>query len=334
MKNQISVRQLCVTGFAALLAPAAAAAGLDWRGALLAVPVVMLAVWLAAGAAGRDGGLLGGLSRGWRGVLALVYLGWGLLAAGTGLALCGQRLAASAGGGTFWLTVLAALPVLWLAAGKPEAFARAGEIFYLVMLAVMIAIVLLGAGQAEWKYLWKETGRIGTSFVTAAGVGCLGVYAVLLWNGKEKGETGRWVRWSCAGGLALAVMAALTVGSLSPALAGAVERPFFVMTVGLGQTARTEALAACLWLAADTAFAGLMLQSGRALWGEVCKSGGGKWTGAALTAAALGLALWEERRGAPEELVKGALAWGGLVLGAGVPGAVQLLGRKRGEGDK
>lgn len=79
MDNRISARQLCVAAFTGLLAPAAAAAGGDWRGALLAVPVVVLAVWAGCAAAARPGGLSALLRHGWGKVLALLYIVWGVL---------------------------------------------------------------------------------------------------------------------------------------------------------------------------------------------------------------------------------------------------------------
>lgn len=329
MNNRISARQLCVAGFTGLLSLSAAAAGLDWRGALLAIPAVSLAMCAAASAAERNGGLLKGVSGGLGKALAVIYIGWGVFAAGTALALCGQRMSGAGGqSGPFWPTLLAAVPVLWLAAGKAEAFARAGEIFYLAMLAVVAFVALLGAGQVEWKWLMAEGESVWRSLFTAAGIGCMGVYAVLLWNGKRAGERKRWAVWPAAGAAVLALLSALTVGSLSPALAAHVERPFFVMTVGLGRTARTEALVAMLWLAADVTLLGLLLQTCRGLWRDVLGLPGGKWAGIALTAAATALALWGERAWNAEELLRTAVPAGGLLLGGAAPVLLFLLGKK------
>lgn len=327
MSNQISARQLCAAGFTGLLSLSAAAAWVDWRGALLALPVVVLAVWAAASAGERNGGALKG--RGGR-PLAILYIMWGVFVAGTALALCGERMSEAGGqGGPFWPTVLAALPVFWLAVGKPEAFARAAEIFYLAMLAVLVFIVLLGMGQVETRWLLAPAGNLTRSVLTAAGIGCTGVYAVVLWNGRGKGEQGRILSWTAAGGLVLAGMAALTVGSLSPALANAVEQPFFLMTVGLGRTARVESLVGLLWLAADVTFLGLVLQSSRGLWRDVLGLSGEKWAGAGFAAAALGVALYLERFGNPNALLRDVIPLGGLVLGGAAPFLLLILGKKR-----
>lgn len=329
MSNEISARQLCVAGLTGLLSLSAAAAGIDWRGALLAAPVVVLAVWAASAAARRSGGLLGGGEGWWRKPLALLYIMWGVFTAGTALALCGQRLGAAAGGGdTFWMTVLAVLPVLWLAVSKPEAFARAAEILYLVMAVTVAAVVLLGAGQVELKYLLAPGEGLWSSAGTAVGLGCLGIYPVLLWNGKGQRETKRWLGWSAAGALVLAVLSALTVGSLSHGLAEQVERPFFLMTVGLGHTSRVEALVAMLWLTADVTLAGLLIHGCRGLWGDVLGLRGEKSVGALLTAAVLALALWEESFAGPEGLLRTVLPIGGAVLGGAMPVLLCLFGKR------
>lgn len=328
MSNQISARQLCAAGFTGLLS-LYTAAWIDWQGALLAVPVVALAALAAFSGGKQAGGLLknpGGKA------LALLYIIWGLFLAGTALALCGARISDAGGqSGPLWPTVLAALPVLWLAAGKPEAFARASEIFYLVMLAALAFIALLGAGQVELRWVLAAGSDIFDSFVTAAGIGCTGVYAVLLWNGEGDGEGRRFLRWSTAGALVLAGMTAFTVGSLSPAIAGSVERPFFLMTVGLGQTARVESLAALVWLAADVTFLGLVLQSCRGLWQDVLGLEGENLAGAGFAAAALGLALTLERFGDLEALLRDVIPLGGLILGGIAPVLLWSLGKKGNE---
>lgn len=322
MNNRVSARQLCTAGFTGLLSLSAAAAWVDWRGALLAVPPVMLAMYAAVSAGKRSGGML----RGKAGKpLALIYIIWGVFLTGTALALCGSRMSA-AGGQTepFWRTILVSLPVFWLAMGKPEAFARAAELFYLAMLVVLAFVFLLGAGQVRWPWLLAGGEDLVRSTVTAIGLGCTGVYAVLLWNGGEKG---RFLRWTAASGLVLAGMAALTVGSLSPALTGTVDRPFFLMTVGLGRTARVEALTALLWLSADVTLSGLLAQAVRGLWRDVLELNGEKWVGAGFTAAALGLALGLEKLGAAERLFREIVPLGGLVLGAAVPALLWGCGK-------
>ena len=326
MNNQISARQLCAAGFAGLLS-LFAGAWVDWRGAVLAVPVVVLSMCAALYGARQAGGLLknpGGRP------MALLYIVWGVFLAGTALALCGQRMSEAGGqGGPFWPTILTALPVFWLAAGKPEAFARAAEIFYLALLAVLAFIFLLGVKQVEGRWLLAAGEDLGPSVLTAAGLGCCGVYAVLLWNGQGEKGAQRWLSWTAAGGLVLAGMAALAAGSLSPAQAGTVERPFFLMTVGLGETARVESLVALLWLAADVTFLGLVLQCCRGLWRDVLGLRGEKWAGLAFAAASMGTALCLGAFGRPEELLKEVIPLGGLISGGVLPVLLWTSGRRQ-----
>ena len=285
MNNQISARQLCAAGFTGLLS-LFAAAWVDWRGALLAIPVVVVSMYAAFSAAKQAGGLLknpGGRP------LALLYIIWGVFLAGTLLALCGQRIS------------------------------EAGGIFYLAILAVLAFILLLGVKQVEGRWLLAAGEDLGSSVLTAAGLGCCGVYAVLLWNGQGKDEGRQWLSWTAAGGLVLAGMAALTAGSLSPALAGTVERPFFLMTVGLGKTARVESLVALLWLIADVTLLGLVLQACRGLWRDVLALRAEKWAGIGFAAASLGTALCLERFGRPVELLREVVPLGGLLFGSAAP---------------
>lgn len=329
MNNRISARQLCAAGFTGLLSLSAAAAGTDWRGALLAVPAVLLAVWAASSAARCKGGLLVGLRSGWGKLLAILYIMWGLFTAGTVLTLCGKRMEMAVGREDFfWLPVLAALPVLCLAMSRPEAFARAAEIFYLVMLAAVAAVLVLGADQVEAQYLLAPGEGLGPSFLTTAGLGCLWIYAVLLWNGKGEGEEARWLGWSAAGAAVLAALSAFTVGTLSPALAEQKNGAFFLAAVGLGRTARTEALVAMVWLTADVTLAGLLLQACRGAWSNALGFRDRRWVGAALTAAAFGAALLEEAFGEPEELLRTVLPIGSLILGGAIPLLMRMTGKR------
>lgn len=329
MKNGISARQLAVASFTGLLSPAAAAAGLDWRGAVLAVPVVLAAAWCWS-RLGRGSGGWTGRWTGWAGKgLALLYVLWGLALAGAALGSAGSRITAPEGQGAGWVTALLWLSVLWMVRGKPAAFARAAEIFYLAMGAALVLVLLFGGAQVEERWLLAG-GELWSSFLTAAGVGCCGVAALLLWDGGEEGETRRWIPWSGAGAVVTALLAAVTVGVLSPALAAAQTRPFFVMSVGLGKTARVEGLVSAVWLLADVTLAGLFLQCCRRLWGVISPHGAriAPWV---LGLAALGAGLWLQGTGLAEAWLRGVLPLGGLVLGGVVPALACLCqkGRKR-----
>ena len=52
-------------------------------------------------------------------------------------------------------------------------------------------VTLLALRPLEVAYLFREGAGFWSSIRTAAGIGCLSIYAVLLWNGEGTGETKR-----------------------------------------------------------------------------------------------------------------------------------------------
>lgn len=321
MKNRLSVRQLAVASFTGLLAPASAIAGMDWRGALLAIPLLLAAAccW----------GKLGDWTSGWNTpawrFLTIIYIVWVVLFAGSTLAASAERITAPQNNGVEWAAVLIGVLALWLAAIKPDAFGRAAEIFYLAVGATLIFVLLFGGVQIKPERLFANTGEFWNGFLAAAGVGCCGVAGVLLRDG-ESGST-KWVGWSGAFGIALMLMSAVTTGVLSPTLAAAQERPFFLMTVGLGQTARVEGLISAVWLLAEMTLLGLLLQCGRKLWRVL----GLKWVRAAppvLSLLMLACALWFIRTEKSGAWIRERLPIWGLLLGGAFP-ALGLFGTKQ-----
>lgn len=325
----MSARQLAVASFTGLLAPAAAVAGLDWRGAVLAVPVVLLAAWCWR--------RLGDWTSGWRGLgwklPTLIYIVWLLLFAGTVLAASAERVTAPEGRGVEWVALLVALPALWLAVVKPAVFGRAAEIFYLAVGAALVFVLVFGGMQVKLGRLLEDTEGFWMGFAAAAGVGCCGIVGVLLWDDRGEREKTKWGRWSGALTVALALMSGVTTGVLSPALASEQERPFFVMTVGLGQTARVEGLVSASWLLADVTLLGLLLQCGKKLWRVL----GLKWERGVpwvLAAAVVGIALWFLRAGRSGAWLRGVVPVLGLLLGGVFPlmGLLCAKWRKRKKG--
>jgi hypothetical protein len=124
-------------------------------------------------------------------------------------------------------------------------------------------------------------------------------------------------------------MRAVTAGVLGPTLARSQARPFFLMTVGLGQTARVEGLLAAVWLLADITLAGLMLQCGKRLWsGMGLRETNGTWVAALVV---LGVALLLNRMGNVEFWIQTVLPGMGLIFGGGVPALSCLLRRRNGD---
>lgn len=327
MKNGVSARQLAVASFTGLLAPAAVVAGMDWLGAVLAVPVVLAAAW-CWNALGKRGDWVARW-KGWSGAfLTLLYIMWFFALGGAVLGRAGARMTVPDGNGAGWVVLLVWVPVLYLAKGKPAAFARAAEIFYLVMGTALVLTLVFGVDQIEPRWLLRGSGTVWGSFLVAAGTGCIGVTALLLWDGGEKEETFRWVPWSGAAACAAALMSVVTTGVLSPVLAVEQERPFFVMSVGLGETARIEGLVSAVWLLADVTLLGLLLQCARKLWvaAGLPWAKGAPWVCALVV---LGLGVWLRDGKLAGRLLREVLPVAGLILGGAVPALACIWGKCR-----
>ena len=310
--------------FTGLLAPAAAVAGMDWRGALAAIPVVLAAAWCWCGLGKWVGGWVGAK---WK-LPTFIYIMWGILLSGAVLASAAERVTAPAGRGVEWVALLLAVPVFCLVKGKAAVFGRTAEIFYLAMIAVLAFVLVFGGAQIRFGRLLEPTGEFWSALLAAAGIGCSGVAAVLLWDGDGGMDRPKWMRWSGGEAVALLLMSVVTVGVLSPALAAQQERPFFVMTVGLGQTARVEGLVSAAWLLSEVTLCGLLLQCGRKLWGAM----GFGWKRGApwvLTVAAAGAALCFLKSGESVRWLCRILPVGGLVLGGVLPAVYSLWARWR-----
>lgn len=319
MKGQASSRQLAVAAFTGLLSFSAATAGEDWRGALLAVPVI-LAVARCWERLGKD--WMSRLGRPAQTALGLLYAAWAVVLSGAILAAAGSRITAPAGRDIGWAVALLWAPVLLLTRKSCSAYGRAAEIFYLAMLAAVTFVLVMGARQIRPERLLKPSDGFWTSVVTASGVGCSAVAAVILWRGNEKEGRPRWFAWSGSLAALTLLMRVVTVGVLGPTLAGEQERPFFLMAVGLGQTARVEGLVGAIWLLADITLAGLLMQCGKCVW----MLPGKNWSSWVLPIAGLGTSLLLSRTGVTGFCLEEVLPIVGLVLGGAVPVAYCLGG--------
>ena len=325
MKEELSARQLGVAAFTGLLAPATATAGLDWRGALLAVPVVLTAAgcWKALS---REGDWTDGWKGWWGKGLASLYIMWAILLGGAVLGRAGARMTVPVESGAGWVALLVWVPMAWLGLGRLGVFGRGAEIFYLGMLAALAFTLGFGAAQMEPGWLLKESGTFWKSLLCAAGTGCFGVMMPLLWERKDGDGTRQWFWWSGGFALVTAAMSVVTNGVLSPMLAAEQERPFFIMTVGLGRTARVEGLVSSVWLLADVTLVGMLLQCCQKLWNAVWEKRGSccAWI-CAFGILAVGVLLRDGE--AAGVLLRGLLPVAGLVLGGVVPAAACLAKR-------
>lgn len=344
-EDNISRTQLMALLWAGLMAPAAellptlllpdAGRG-AWLAAALAAPLVLAAGWLLDRLAGEDG-----LSRGFVELLGpvpgrlllLIYIMWGELLLVLRLRLCAQRLLASGErDGALWFFLLGVAAVLlWIGRGKLAAFARAGQIFLVLLLAAAGAVLVLSLSQARLERLLPLGWEPGLLRAAASAAGAMGwgLFAAFLTGqvrdqGERKGW--HWLFWGAGGCLLLALAQAVILGNLGEGLAGRLDNPFFTLAKSMGVEGafqRVESVASALWTFADLTMAGLILFALQAMAGELFSRERPGWVpwaavllgaGAALTAfSGAGQAEWWGRKVVPP---------GGLLLGLAVPAAL------------
>lgn len=264
-RHALSLRQVLAAVTLAGLSMGAAQAGqMDWKWSLVGVAVsVPLLTWVMV----RVG--KGPVYQGVYGVvLTAVYTSWSALTQGHVLRQAASRLEITGGsqGVLGWMILLLALPVAWMSWGKPAAFFRGGEIYWMVLVAVLVAVGLLAIPQVNVSYLWPQGEGGWTSAVTAAGTVAVAawvlpyIYKVSPQRREGVGAVGRWLL--LLGVLAVG-LAALTRGILGNGAAG-LSQPFFVTTGVMGESARTEGLLSALWLICDLVWAGLLTR----VWGS------------------------------------------------------------------
>ena len=280
-KDRISQTQLCALLWAGLMAPAAellpavtlpiAGRG-AWLSALAALPVLLLLGWMLAKLSRGPGGLAGAIRRGLgpvfgRAVLVL-YLIWGELLLALRLRLCAQRLIASGErDGSLWFFLpVAALLVLWMARGKLDAFARAGQVFLAMLILTAGVVLALALFQTQPEHLlplwWNDAVPALQAAVPLLGILGYGVYAGFLLGDTQLSHKRRdWVLWGGGGCLLLAAEQLVVIGNLGPELAQRLSSPFFALakSVGVeGAFQRVESIIAALWTFADVSLLGVL----------------------------------------------------------------------------
>lgn len=283
--DKISMRQLLVLLFAALLsptihalpaAPAAVAGEGGWLSSLVALPVGLAMCWVTltllrglpegTGLAGAMHITLGPvLGR----IVLAVYLLWGILELAAGVRLCGARILSTGYTNAPLLLYMVLLlgAVLWITRGRLAAFARAGEIFYLILSITLGVVLLLAAFHIEAENLFP----IWTEDVPAVLASSLSVLSVLgtavlgaFLDGtvtRRKSDKSRALRWTAAACLMLTGLQIVNLGNFGPALIARLEQPFFMMVrdIGVhGAFQRAESVIMAVWVLSDLVFAGLI----------------------------------------------------------------------------
>ncbi len=317
--------------WAALLAPglsllpsllARTAGGAGWLSVVLALPVMALlgarvGVWAREGNGLADQALRRGL---WGRVLTIIYIMSAAVLLAVRLRLGAQRLMSVAQeGSALWPYLLVlALGGARLAWGTAGTLLRAAGVFWRILLCVLGALCLLSLLRLRPEFLWPVEWQalpgvlVGT--VCVLGVFGAGVYAAFLpADGASPREVGVWLG---GGAQALAVLCVL--GGLGPALAGRLSDSWLMLARGIGvegAVRRLEGLVSAVWLLADLAYLGLLVQGVRSLCGRW-----GRTVAATLPAVGLVLSLTllqetQAARGAQEQLVPIL----GLLVGVGLP---------------
>ena len=264
-REPLSARQLSVAVMVGGLSWAGAQAGrMDWRWALAALPVGLALGWLLLRRVDRRP-LFRGLGGG---ALAVLYGVWAVVLMACVLRRAAERIAYTGGNQTQlgWILLLLALPLVWIGWGKAAAFFRLVEVLWLAMAVILAALLILMIPKVHWPYLLSVAGDWKQSFAGLVEVLSVGLFVLPYLYKIEPGEGDRrrGLTWLAALGLVGAVLTGLTVGVLSPALAGELRDPFLTAVGALGDTARLEGLLSALWLIPDLTLAGLLAQT----WGR------------------------------------------------------------------
>lgn len=336
-RDVLSMRQLMVLLVTALLAPAtdllptltAQMAGrAGWLSVLGALPLLLLAFWAARGIF-CDRGICRALGKVPGGIIIIIYLTWTLLLLALFLRLSATRLAEIYGEGpAFAYAAVLLVVAAWMGRGKVSAFARAGEIFYLVLAVALAGVLLLATANVEesnFRVSASEAVALPMCSVTTAGL-LLNVYPAAVLKNKVavRAHNGRRViGWIVAFCITITLLLGAVIGCVGPHLTAQLPAPFLIMVQGLGIKGafqRTEALFIALWTLSDLTLFGLLLHTSRELAGELHKGKWCRWSVLPVTVVALiGGWLFVPKGEETRIFCSALLPMAGLIFGLGCP---------------
>jgi len=345
MKQQISSQQFFAILWAALMSPAAellpavtvpVAGRGAWIGILLAAPVMaLLGAVLFRVSRKAQGGLaevaMSALGSILGRAVILLYIVWGIFLLALRMRLCAQRLmdAGYQDSAMWFLVVIVAGMALWMSLGKLPAFGRTTQVFFGVLVIVVVLVVGLAAPQVRTENLlplWKED-MMPAIRSALPSLGCLsyGVFAAFLVGNTcwEEGDGKRWLWWTALGCIALALMQLVVIGNFGPGLVEKLDKPFFDLAKSIGVKGafqRVESVIAAVWTFSDLVILGLLLRAVSTGARTAFPKGGGRAVSAMalVPAAVCALALFPDGI-TPQSLSRGPVLWVGVMLGGGLP---------------
>lgn len=281
MEQKVTQRQFLVMLFCALLSPMVRVvpgvvvrmAGLaGWLAPIAALPVLLLAAWWIGSGLRRTEGSLPALYQAAFGEVG-GRVACGLSAAAIWLLFCsamrfyGERFVSTmypdTGLGVFFLLLLLAL--LWMAGRKLAVWARAGQIFFYVALAVLALALVLSVGKVSLYHVWpvwtQDAGPVALAAVPI--IGALSGATAVCFSAEEVqlGRSGRTLGWCALFCLVLLVTGFVIVGVFGAGTTAELQVPFFSLAKEAniqGAVERLESVVSCVWVFTDVLFLGLL----------------------------------------------------------------------------
>lgn len=229
-------------------------------------------------------------------IIALLYLAWAVALLSFGVARCALRLGVAEGSPLLFAAPVLGL-ALWMSCGSLASAARAGGIFYRILVVGVVAVFLMAVPHLEMGevLLWRHD---VLRALPRTGLEMLGLFGValfaLFFSGsvtRRPGDRACCLRKICLLAFSTAGVLLVLFGTFGAPLVGQMARPFLQMVASLGVSGavqRLEALFSALWMLGDLAFFIVLLVAAKHLWG--CVGGGAPSPRPAVVVAVLGFA--------------------------------------------
>ncbi len=293
--DKITRRQLGATMFVCLLSPAIRLLPLRsvqlsgksaWVSPVITLTAGILYVCLIENfmKSRRDGEGLGELvlkSLGSR--VGRIFLGlfavWFTLYSGFMLRSASERMLSAIypNGSTVIFSVVTLAAAVLAAYGKVKSIARTGQVFALIILAVLTMTIVFSLKDIKISYLlpvtYKDAGKILLASLPELDI--VGGYAYFLFMGdhliRSDRDRATSIRWMVTLGVAIFFIEFVTIGTLSAENIVNIKSPFFIMIrnmVIFGIIERIEAVIIALWVLTDFLFIAALLTITRKLLGK------------------------------------------------------------------